>query len=184
MSFLRHGEICPCDEGAISRPRPHSSPWMSLQPGIPGGVLSSRARVRFPSRSHACKLQPRRTMLLQRTAQCDLTDCLSRGVQSTPICLTGKQSKYSMEKMDWLLRARIRPLHHRCPEPMRSLKQTGASRTLCGSDWHRFFGGKLTYCLKLNILVKSPMAEPNSSETSPSGTNEDVKRHWQNVVTG
>ena len=41
MSFLRHGEIYPCDEGAISRPRPRSSPWMSLQLVIPGGLLSS-----------------------------------------------------------------------------------------------------------------------------------------------
>ena len=80
MSFLRHGEIYPCDEGAILRPRPRSSPWMSLQPGIPGGLLSSRVRVRFPSRNHADKLQPRRTMFRQRTALCDLTDCLSRGV--------------------------------------------------------------------------------------------------------
>ena len=42
MSFLRHGEIYPCDEdgycdgGAISRPHPRSSPWMSLQLAIPG----------------------------------------------------------------------------------------------------------------------------------------------------
>jgi hypothetical protein len=41
MSFLRHGEIYPCDEGAISRPRPRSSPWMSLQLVIPGRLLSS-----------------------------------------------------------------------------------------------------------------------------------------------
>jgi len=82
MSFLRHGEIYPCDEGAILRPRPRSSRWMSLQLGIPDGLLSSRARVCFPSRSHADKLQPRRTMLQQRTAPCDLTDCLNRGVQS------------------------------------------------------------------------------------------------------
>ena len=47
MSFLRHGEIYPCDEGAISRPRPRSSPWMSLQLAIPGRLLSSRARFRF-----------------------------------------------------------------------------------------------------------------------------------------
>jgi hypothetical protein len=81
MSFLRHEEIYPCDEGAILRPRPRSSPWMSLQLGIPGGLLSSSARVRFPNRSHAGKLQPHRAMLGQRTAQCNLTDCLSRGVQ-------------------------------------------------------------------------------------------------------
>ncbi len=83
MSFLRHREIYPCDEGTILRSRPRSSPWMSLQLGIPGGLLSSSARVRFPSRSHAGKLQPRRATLWQRTAQCDLTDCLSRRVQST-----------------------------------------------------------------------------------------------------
>ena len=41
MSFLRHGEIYPCDEGATSRPRPSSSPWMSLQLVIPGRLLSS-----------------------------------------------------------------------------------------------------------------------------------------------
>ena len=44
MSFPRHGEICPCDEGTISRPCPRSSPWMSLQLVIPGRLLSSRAR--------------------------------------------------------------------------------------------------------------------------------------------
>ncbi len=82
MSFLRHEEIDPCDEGATLRPRPRSSPWMSLQLGIPGEVLSSRARVRFPSRSHAVKLQLHRTMLRQRTEPCNLTDCFTRGVQS------------------------------------------------------------------------------------------------------
>ena len=49
MSFLRHGEIYPCDEGTISRPCPRSSPWMSLQLVIPGRLLSSRARFRFPA---------------------------------------------------------------------------------------------------------------------------------------
>jgi hypothetical protein len=82
MSFLRHGEIYPCDEGTISRPCPRSSPWMSLQLVIPGRLLSSRARFRFTSRSHAGKLQPRRAMLGQRTVKCNLTGCLSRGVQS------------------------------------------------------------------------------------------------------
>jgi len=82
MSFLRHGEIYPCDEGAISRPRPRSSPWMSLQLVIPGRLLSSRARFRFTSRSYTANHQPRPTMLRQRTAQCRLTDCLSPGVHS------------------------------------------------------------------------------------------------------
>ena len=82
MSFLRHGEIYPCDEGTIWRPCPRSSPWMSLQLGIPGGLLSSRARVRFTSRSYTANHQPRPTMLRQRTANCRLTGCLSRGVQS------------------------------------------------------------------------------------------------------
>jgi len=82
MSFPRHGEIYPCDEGAISRPRPRSSPWMSLQLAIPGRLLSSRARFRFASRSYTANHQSRCTMLLQRTAKCRLTDCLSRGVQS------------------------------------------------------------------------------------------------------
>ena len=47
MSFLRHGEIYPCDEGTILRSRPRSSPWMSLQLVIPGRLLSSRACFRF-----------------------------------------------------------------------------------------------------------------------------------------
>jgi len=85
MSFLRYGEIYPCDEGAISRPRPRSSPWMSLQLAIPGRLLSSRARFRFTSRSYTAHHQPRPTMLRQRTAKCSLTDCLSRGVQSTAL---------------------------------------------------------------------------------------------------
>jgi hypothetical protein len=83
MSFLRHGEIYPCDEGTISRPRPRSSPWMSLQLVIPGRLLSSRAgRFRFTSRSYTANYQSRPTMLRQRTAECRLTDCLSPGVQS------------------------------------------------------------------------------------------------------
>ena len=84
MSFLRHGEIYPCDEGTISRPCPRSSPWMSLQLAIPGRLLSSRARFRFTSRSYTANHQPCPTMLRQRTAKCRLTDCLSRGVQSRP----------------------------------------------------------------------------------------------------
>ena len=83
MSFLRHGEIYPCDEGTISRPCPRSSPWMSLQLVIPGRLPSGRARFRFTSRSYTAHHQPRPTMLRQRTANCRLTDCLSRGVQST-----------------------------------------------------------------------------------------------------
>ena len=83
MSFLRHGEIYPCDEGTISRPCPRSSPWMSLQLVIPGRLLSSRARFRFTSRSYTANYQSRPTMLRQRTAKCRLTDCLSPGVQST-----------------------------------------------------------------------------------------------------
>ena len=53
MSFLRHGEIYPWHEGTISRPCPRPSQWMSFQPVIPGGLLSSRARVRFTSRRHS-----------------------------------------------------------------------------------------------------------------------------------
>jgi hypothetical protein len=83
MSFLRHGEIYPCDEGTISRPCPRSSPWMSLQLVIPGRLLCSRARFRFTSRSYTANNQSRPTMLRQRTAKCRLTDCLSPGVQSS-----------------------------------------------------------------------------------------------------
>ncbi len=82
MSFLRHGEIYPCDEGTISRPCPRSSPWMSLQLVIPSRLLCSRARFRFTSRSYTANNQSRPTMLRQRTAKCRLTDCLSPGVQS------------------------------------------------------------------------------------------------------
>ena len=82
MSFLRHGEIYPCDEGTISRPCPRSSPWMSLQLVIPGRLLCSRARFRFTSRSYTANYQSRPTMLRQRKAKCRLTDCLSPGVQS------------------------------------------------------------------------------------------------------
>jgi len=96
MSFLRYGEIYPCDEGAISRPRPRSSPWMSLQLAIPGRLLSSRARFRFTSRSYTAHHQPRPTTLRQRTAQCNLTDCLSRGVQSIYVLSTFGQ------KIEWM----------------------------------------------------------------------------------
>ena len=83
MSFLRHGEIYPCDKGTISRPCPRSSPWMSLQPVIPGRLLSSRARFRFTSRSYTANYQPRPTMLRQRTAKCRLTVVSAEG--SSPI---------------------------------------------------------------------------------------------------
>ena len=79
MSFLRHGEIYPCDEGTISRPCPRSSPWMSLQLVIPGRLLCSRARFRFTSRSYTANNQSRPTRLRQRTAKCRLTGCLSSG---------------------------------------------------------------------------------------------------------
>ena len=82
MSFWRHGEIYPCDEGTISRPCPRSSPWMSFQLVIPGRLLSSRARFRFTTRTYTGKVQPRRATLGRRTAKCSLTGCLSRGVHS------------------------------------------------------------------------------------------------------
>ena len=85
MSFLRHGEIYPCDEGTISRPCPRSSPWMSLQLVIPGRLLCSRARFRFTSRSYTAYHQPSPTMIRQPTAKCRLTACLSRGVQSMKV---------------------------------------------------------------------------------------------------
>ncbi len=88
MSFLRHGEIYPCDEGTISRPCPRSSPWMSLQLVIPSRLLCSRARFRFTSRSYTANNQSRPTMLRQRTAKCRLTDCLSPGVQSRELRIT------------------------------------------------------------------------------------------------
>ena len=87
MSFLRHGEIYPCDEGTISQPCPRSSPWMSLQLVIPGRLLCSRARFRFTSRSYTANNQSRPTMLRQRTAKCRLTGCLSPGVQSS-LCIS------------------------------------------------------------------------------------------------
>jgi hypothetical protein len=108
MSFLRHGEIYPCDEGTISRPCPRSSPWMSLQLVIPGRLLSSRARFRFPSRSYTANYQPRLTMLRQRTAKCRLTGCLSRGVQSkfTPsrLILAQKRKRDPDHPLSCLLR--------------------------------------------------------------------------------
>ena len=72
MSFLRHGEIYPCDEGTISRPCPRSSPWMSLQLVIPGRVLSSRARFRFTSRSYTANHQSRCTMLFAANGEMSL----------------------------------------------------------------------------------------------------------------
>ena len=101
MSFLRHGEIYPCDEGAISRPRPRSSPWMSLQLVIPGRLLSSRARFRFTSRSYTANYQPRPTMLRQRTAKCRLTDCLSRGVHSMPLASGNRRQLMDPDHSRW-----------------------------------------------------------------------------------
>jgi hypothetical protein len=86
MSFPRRREIYPCDKGTVLRPCPRSSSWMSLQLGILGGLLSSRARVRFPSRSYTATHQPRRPMPSQRPVICSLTTCLSRGVHFTASC--------------------------------------------------------------------------------------------------
>ena len=80
MSFLRHGEIYPWDEGTISRPCPRPSQWMSFQPVIPGGLLSSRARVRFTSRRHSAAAPAPMSTQLHRTVLCDCSGCLSPGV--------------------------------------------------------------------------------------------------------
>jgi hypothetical protein len=82
MSFLRHGEIYPCDEGTISRPCPRSSRWMSFQPAIPGGLFSSRARVRFTSRRHSAIAPTSMSTQLHRMVLCDYPVCLSPGVHS------------------------------------------------------------------------------------------------------
>ena len=83
MSFLRHGEIYPCTKGTISRPCPRPSPWMSFQPVIPGGLLSSRARVRFTSRRHSAAAPASMSTQLHRMVLCDCFGCLSPGVHST-----------------------------------------------------------------------------------------------------
>jgi len=77
MSFLRHGEIYPWDEGTISRPCPRPSQWMSFQPVIPDGLLSSRARVRFTSRRHSAAASASMSTQLHRTVLCDCSGCLS-----------------------------------------------------------------------------------------------------------
>jgi hypothetical protein len=84
MSFWRHGEIYPRDEGTIARPCPRPSRWMSLQPVIPGGLLSSRAHVRFTGRRHARSATGLNAMQNQQTVNCDLSGCLSAGVHRTP----------------------------------------------------------------------------------------------------
>jgi hypothetical protein len=83
MSFPRHGEIYPCDEGTIRRPCPRPSRWMSLQPAIPGGLLSSSARVRFTGRRQSLPLTGFGASQVQRTVNYDLSGCLSGGVQRT-----------------------------------------------------------------------------------------------------
>jgi hypothetical protein len=104
MSFLRHGEIYPCDEGTISRPCPRSSPWMSLQLVIPGRLLFSRARFRFTSRSYTAYHQPRPTTLRQRTAKCRLTGCLNRGVQSN---VRHRLARHQSTRWSMCFRARL-----------------------------------------------------------------------------
>ena len=84
MSFLRHGEIYPWHEGTISRPCPRPSQWMSFQPVIPGGLLCSRARVRFTSRRHSAAAPASMSTQLHRTVLCDCSGCLSPGVHRTP----------------------------------------------------------------------------------------------------
>src|SRR3974390_737976 len=87
MSFLRHGEIYPWDEGTISRPCPRPSQWMSFQPVIPGGLLCSRARVRFTSRRHSAAAPDSMSTQLHRTVLCDGSGCLSPGVhRKNPPC--------------------------------------------------------------------------------------------------
>ena len=93
MSLRRHGEIYPCDEGTALRLRPCSSPWMSLQLAIPGGLLSSRARVRFTSRPHSATWGHRRTIPIQRTVNCGSTGCLSPGVH----CKAGRCGSFPSE---------------------------------------------------------------------------------------
>jgi hypothetical protein len=67
MSFLRHTEIYPCDEGTISRTCPRFSPWMSLQLVIPRRLLSSRARFRFTSGSYILPI-------INRARQCFISE--------------------------------------------------------------------------------------------------------------
>ncbi len=97
VSFPRHGEIYPCDRGTILRPCPRPSPWMSLQPVIPGGLLSSRARVRFTGRRHALPANGCRATETQQTVNCGLLGCLSPGVHrkrqgwgNLNMCFVGK----------------------------------------------------------------------------------------------
>ena len=85
MSFLRYGEIYPCGKGTISRPCPRPSRWMSFQLAIPGGLLSSRARVRFTSRRHSAAAAALMSTQLHRTVLCDCSGCLSPGVHRTGI---------------------------------------------------------------------------------------------------
>ena len=80
MSFLRHGEIYPWDEGTISRPCPRPSQWMSFQPVIPGGLLSSRACVRFTGRRHIHSVADLTARQKRQTVNCDSSGCLSPGV--------------------------------------------------------------------------------------------------------
>jgi len=89
MSFLRYGEIYPCGKGTISRPCPRPSRWMSFQLAIPGGLLSSRARVRFTSRRHSAAAAALMSTQLHRTVLCDCSGCLSPGVHrnALAICL-------------------------------------------------------------------------------------------------
>ncbi len=146
MSFLRHGEIYPCDEGTTSRPCPRSSPWMSLQLVIPGGLLFSRARFRFTSRSYTANYQPRPTMLRQRTAKCRLTDCLSRGVQSTS-CL---------------------PIRHSGKEPQTQIKGQLASRTLEVGEMLPMgpFNYSQVPCRVMNTGREYPEAAAQAAETA------------------
>src|SRR3974377_1897407 len=58
----------------------HSSRWMSFQPAIPGGLLSSRARVRFTSRRHSAAAPASMSTQLHRTVLCDCVGFLSPGV--------------------------------------------------------------------------------------------------------
>ena len=83
MSFLRHGKSIKSDAGENAEgrtvPAPAPSASMSFSWLFLGGVVSTRARLRFTNRGHYAVHSVRRSSLLQRTANYLLTVCLTPG---------------------------------------------------------------------------------------------------------
>src|SRR5437879_5942791 len=85
MSFLKHGEIYPFDEGAVAQAASSLIDRMSFGLAILGGLRSRLPASASPAGEHLAMKRLRCTIKFQRTANSVLTVCLSPG--DNPGCL-------------------------------------------------------------------------------------------------